>query len=119
MPASHDFDFQSLFAEPSDDGWTPSAKGVQRRVRLHLPEMMVVEFRFEAGAVGAPHAHPHIQSSYIREGSFDVTIAGTTRRLAAGGGFIVPGGFEHGVVARERGLLVDVFTPRREDFLQE
>jgi quercetin dioxygenase-like cupin family protein len=107
----------ALFAEPSDEGWTPSAKGVERRVRLNLPEMMVVEFRFAAGAVGAPHAHPHVQSSYIREGAFDVTIAGTTRRLRAGGGYIVPGGVEHGVVALEPGLLVDVFTPRRDDFL--
>jgi quercetin dioxygenase-like cupin family protein len=107
----------ALFAEPSDEGWTSSAPGVERRVRLDLPEMMVVEFRFEAGAIGAPHAHPHVQSSYIRKGAFDVTIAGTTRRLGAGGGFIVPGGVEHGVVALEPGLLVDVFTPRRADFL--
>ena len=117
MPAPEIIDLHSLFATPSDDGWTPSAKGVERRVRLNLPEMMVVEFRFEAGAVGAPHAHPHVQSSFVREGTFDVTIAGATKRLGAGGGFIVPGGFEHGVVAVERGLLIDVFTPRREDFL--
>jgi quercetin dioxygenase-like cupin family protein len=107
----------SLFAEPSDEGWTPSAPGVERRVRLSLPEMMVVEFRFAAGAVGALHAHPHVQSSYVREGAFDVTIAGTTRRLGAGGGYIVPGGVEHSVVALEPGMLIDVFTPRRDDFL--
>jgi unsaturated pyranuronate lyase len=118
MPTPEDFDLRSLFAAPSDDGWTPSAKGVERRVRLNLPEMMVVEFRFEAGAVGATHAHPHVQSSFVREGTFDVTIAGATKRLSAGGGFIVPGGLEHGVVALERGLLIDVFTPRREDFLR-
>src|SRR5437764_1150565 len=99
MPTTANADFQSLFAEPSDAGWTPSAKGVERRVRLHLPEMMVVEFRFEAGAVGAPHAHPHVQSSFVRQGTFDVTIAGVTKRLGAGGGFIVPGGLEHSVVA--------------------
>jgi quercetin dioxygenase-like cupin family protein len=110
-------DPDSLYAEPSDEGWTPTAKGVERRVRLNLPEMMVVEFRFSAGAVGALHAHPHVQSSYVREGAFDVTIAGTTRRLGAGGGYIVPGGVEHGVVAIEPGMLIDVFTPRRDDFL--
>ena len=107
----------SFFAEPSDDGWTPSAPGVERRVRLNLPEMMVVEFCFAAGAVGSAHAHPHVQSSYVREGVFDVTIAGTTRRLGGGGGYIVPGGVEHGVVALEPGMLIDVFTPRRDDFL--
>ena len=111
-------DLEALFADASDEGWRPSAKGVARRVRLQLPEMMVVEFRFEAGAIGVPHSHPHVQSSYVREGAFEVTIAGKTRRIEAGGGFIVPSGLEHGVVALERGLLIDVFTPRRDDFLQ-
>lgn len=107
----------AYFVRPSDEGWTDLGNGVRRRVRLTLPEMMVVEFAFETGAVGALHSHPHIQSSYVAEGSFDVTIAGETKRLEKGGGYIVPSGLVHGVVALEPGLLVDVFTPLREDFL--
>ena len=106
-----------LFAEASDAGWIETGPGTRRRVRLSLPEMMVVEFDFKAGGVGALHHHPHIQSSYIVRGAFDVTIDGQTRRLTAGGGYIVPPNLVHGVVALEDGLLVDVFTPRRDDFL--
>ena len=47
-----------------------------------------------------------------------MTVAGQTRRLAAGAAFIVPPDAQHGVVALEAGLLVDVFTPQREDFLR-
>jgi quercetin dioxygenase-like cupin family protein len=107
----------NLFAEASDAGWRDLGAGVRRRVRLHLPQMMMVEVGFEAGAVGAPHAHPHIQCSYVEKGAFDVTIGGVTRRIARGGGFIVPANAEHGVVALEPGLLIDVFTPQRDDFL--
>ena len=107
----------ALFAEASDAGWRDLGAGIGRRVRLHLPEMMMVEVAFEAGAIGATHAQPHVQCSYVEKGAFDVTIGGVTRRLTRGGGFIVPPNVEHGVVALEAGLLIDVFTPRRDDFL--
>jgi quercetin dioxygenase-like cupin family protein len=107
----------TLFSHDDDGGWTDLGTGARRRVRLSLPEMMVVEFRFEAGAIGPLHSHPHIQSSYVVSGSFDVTIDGRTERLGPGGGYIVPPNLVHGVVALERGHLVDVFTPRRDDFL--
>ncbi|MDQ0470890.1 cupin domain-containing protein [Labrys wisconsinensis] len=105
------------FIEASDEGWTDLGTGVRRRVRLQIPEMMMVEFAFEAGAVGALHSHPHVQCSTVQRGRFDVTIAGVTRRLGQGSAYIVPPGAVHGVVALEPGLLLDVFAPRREDFL--
>jgi quercetin dioxygenase-like cupin family protein len=78
---------------------------------------MLVAFRFEAGAVGAPHQHPHVQSSYVAEGAFDVTIDGATTPLGPGTSFIVAPNLVHGVVALEAGLLIDSFAPCREDFL--
>jgi len=107
----------AFFAAPSDSGWTDLGNGVRRRVKLSLPEMMMVEFEFQAGAVGALHSHPHLQCSYVEAGSFDVTIDGVTQRLGKGGGYIVPSGKVHGVKALEPGFLVDVFSPRRDDFL--
>ena len=107
---------QKLFAGPVEAKLT-RLDGSTRRVILDLPELMLVEFSFEAGAVGAPHAHPHIQNSYVAAGRFEVTIGDETQIVAAGGGFIVPSGVTHGVVALEAGRLVDSFTPRRDDFL--
>jgi quercetin dioxygenase-like cupin family protein len=48
---------------------------------------------------------------------FDVTIAGRTERLKQGDSFLVPSGAVHGAVAIEAGVLLDVFTPMREDFV--
>ena len=107
----------SSFSDASDEGWTDLGAGARRRVRLTLPQMMVVEFAFEAGAIGAMHSHPHAQSSYVERGVFDYTIAGVTHRLAAGGCCLVPPDAVHGVVAIEAGLIVDVFAPQRDDFL--
>ena len=78
---------------------------------------MLVEFTFEEGGVGALHSHPHLQTSYVAEGVFEVTIDGVTQTIAKGGAYIVPSGLVHGVKALEAGKLIDSFTPRRDDFL--
>jgi len=108
---------QKYFAQPNETAWTELAPGNTRRVLIHTPELMQVEFGFEPGAVGAPHSHPHVQVSYVAEGRFEVTIDGHTQVVEQGGSFIVPAGRVHGVVALTKGRLVDVFTPRRDDFL--
>ena len=105
-----------VFAQPGD-GKLTQLDGSTRRVVLDLAELMLVEFTFSKGGIGALHSHPHVQSSYIAEGVFDVTIDGVTQRIAAGGAYIVPSGLVHGVVAVEAGKLIDSFTPRRDDFL--
>jgi quercetin dioxygenase-like cupin family protein len=106
-----------LFSAPDAAPWTPTPDGNRRRVVLHTEELMMVEFGFEKGGVGALHSHPHIQSSYVAEGRFEVTIDGRTEVVETGGAFIVPSGLVHGVRALEAGRLVDTFTPHRADFL--
>ncbi|GHA17986.1 cupin [Devosia pacifica] len=107
----------SLFSQNDETPWTELGAGSRRRVLIHLPELMQVEFGFDEGAVGALHSHPHIQVSYVAEGRFEVTIGDQKQIVSAGGSFIVPADTEHGVLALEVGRLVDVFTPRRDDFL--
>lgn len=105
-----------LFAQAGDGKITP-LDGSIRRVILDLPELMLVEFTFEKGGVGALHSHPHLQTSYVAEGVFEVTIDGETQTIGKGGAYIVPSGLVHGVKALEAGKLVDSFSPRRDDFL--
>lgn len=102
---------------PENTVWTEVAPGNRRAVLSQRPEMMLVAFSFEKDAIGALHSHPHTQVSYVAEGSFDVTVDGVTTRLGQGSSFIVAPNLVHGVVALEKGLLIDTFTPRRDDFL--
>ena len=107
-----------IFARAGDKPWIEVAPGNRRRVLLHTDELMIVEFGFDAGGIGALHAHPHVQASYVAEGSFDVTVGDRVERLSAGDSFIVPSGVVHGVKALEGGRLIDSFTPHRADFLE-
>ena len=107
----------TLFSAPDAKSWTSTPDGNRRRVLLHTDELMMVEVGFEKGGIGALHSHPHVQSSYVAEGRFEVTIDGNTEVVEKGGAFIVPSSLVHGVRALEAGRLVDTFTPHRADFL--
>jgi quercetin dioxygenase-like cupin family protein len=107
----------NAFVNADDGQWTPTEPGVSRRIMAYLPEMMMVEVVFEAGAIGSLHSHPHIQASYVAEGRFEVTIDGQTQELGQGGSFIVKPDLVHGVKALEKGRLIDSFTPHRAEFL--
>jgi len=108
---------EKLFAAAGSVPWTDLGNGNRRRVLVSRPELMQVEFAFDKGAVGALHSHPHVQSSYVAEGTFEVTIGDEVTTLGPGGSFIVPPNVVHGVKALTGGRLVDSFTPRRDDFL--
>jgi len=106
-----------IFAHAGEGAWTATPDGNRRRVLLHTNELMLVEFGFDKGGIGALHSHPHVQASYVAEGRFEVTIDGRSEIVGTGGSFIVPSGLMHGVKALEAGRLVDSFTPHRADFL--
>ncbi len=93
------------------------SKGVTRTVLSHQGSLMAVEFRFVKGAIGAVHTHPHEQIGYIAEGSFEVELDGKTTILEKGDSYYVPSGAPHGVVALQDAVIIDVFSPQREDFL--
>ncbi|MEI8094323.1 MAG: cupin domain-containing protein [Spirochaetales bacterium] len=92
--------------------------GVTRRVLATGGALMTVEFVFEKGSVGAPHSHHHEQVGYVVAGRFAFTLEGVTTVLVAGDSYYVPSGAAHGAEALEDGVLLDVFTPQREDFLR-
>ena len=108
---------KSFYSLSEDVTWTEVAPGNRRAVLCERPEMMLVAFSFDKGAIGALHSHPHTQASYVAKGAFEVTVDGVTTTLPTGSSFIVAANLIHGVVALQDGLLIDTFTPRRDDFL--
>lgn len=105
------------FIRAAEVEWKELGGGVSRQVLGYDAALMMVRVRFEAGAVGAIHHHPHRQATLVESGRFEVELGGETRELGAGDAFFAAPDVPHGVVALEAGVLVDVFAPAREDFL--
>ncbi len=91
--------------------------GVTRKVLARGGGLMAVEFSFRQGSIGAVHNHPHEQIGYVVKGRFVLEMEGRRGVIAAGDSYYVPSGVPHGVEALEDGVLLDVFTPQREDLI--
>lgn len=101
----------------SEQSWVVAADGVKRRILAHTEDAMTVEVAFEAGALGEPHSHPHLQTTYVASGAFEFEVAGEIHTVRAGDSLVIPRNAVHGCKALEAGSLIDTFVPRRDDFL--
>ena len=92
--------------------------GLSRKILAQSTDMMAVEVAFEKGAVGAVHTHPHVQISYVLKGKFEANMNGVKTIIEEGDTYYTEPNLPHGVVCLEEGVLLDIFTPRRDDFLK-
>lgn len=90
--------------------------GISRQFLGYNNSLMMVKIFFESGAEGYAHEHFHSQATYVESGVFDVTIGGVTQRQSAGDSYFIPPHIVHGAICVEAGVLIDTFSPMREDF---
>lgn len=95
-----------------------TGKGTTRQVLSQSPDLMTVVFRFEEGSIGELHKHMHVQSTYVQAGHFKFFLGDKEFELYPGDSLIVPANMLHGCKALNAGVLIDTFTPRRDDFLK-
>ena len=107
-----------VFIAAQDIPWETVGEGVRRKIMGYDEKLMMVFVEFRKGSIGYIHRHEHTQVTYVEKGSFEVQIGGNKTVLSAGDCFFAPPNIDHGVVALEDGILVDVFTPMRRDFLK-
>lgn len=109
----------AAFVHASDIAKEDLGGGISRQILGYGPDLMIVRVWFEEGAVGEVHAHPHSQSTLVESGKFEVFVDGKTEVLGAGDSFYIAPHLDHGAVCLEPGVLIDTFSPAREDFLGE
>lgn len=107
---------KTLIAD-GETNWQEVEKGISRKIMSYTDDIMLVKVKFDSGAIGSEHHHPHLQMSYIAKGVFEVKIGNDIRELKEGDVYFAPPGIDHGVVCKEDGILIDVFSPARQDFL--
>jgi quercetin dioxygenase-like cupin family protein len=89
---------------------------ISRRVLAGEKEM-IVWWAMKSGAHAAAHQHPHEQAFWVLSGRMDIRIGDDKRACVAGTLGVIPGGVEHEAWFPEDTEVVDVFAPRRDDFL--
>jgi len=94
------------------------APGIERRMVVGQA-LMICRMRFDPRVVAPVHAHPHEQMTIVERGRVRFTIGGEEHVVGPGAVLHFPPNVEHGAtMLDEEVVLVDVFTPIREDFLR-
>lgn len=101
----------------SEMEWEELGGGVSRKMLGYDNQIMMVLVKFEKGALGTPHQHFHTQTTYVAEGKFEFEIDGVKKVVIGGDGVYIEPNLLHSAVCLEAGLLIDTFSPVREDFL--
>jgi quercetin dioxygenase-like cupin family protein len=93
------------------------AEGIERQMIVGA-KLMMCRLRFRPGVETAEHSHPHEQMTVVESGRVQFTIAGEARVVRAGDILHFAPGVVHGAtILDEEVVLIDIFTPVREDFL--
>jgi quercetin dioxygenase-like cupin family protein len=96
---------------------TTPEPGLTRKVLAYNDKLFLAEHRLAKGFNGALHSHPHEQLVYVIRGRLRITAAGESFEVTTGDTFLVRGGVQHAAAALEDSLVIDVFSPCREDYI--
>ena len=95
------------------------ADGIERQMVVG-DRVMVCRLRLQPHVVTAVHSHPHEQMTLVERGRAEFFIDGEKRIAKAGVLLHFPSNIRHGAtMLDEEVVLIDIFSPIREDFLAD
>jgi len=96
---------------------TRIAEGIARQMIVG-EKLMMCRLTLQPHVDTPVHSHPHEQMTLIERGRVRFTVDGTERIVAAGDVLHFPPNVSHGATTLdEEVVLIDIFSPIREDFL--
>ncbi len=106
------------FVLDQDLEWEVVGEGVKRKIMTYDDKIMLVKVLFDEGGIGYKHEHYHSQVTYVESGEFEFSIGNETKIVKGGDSVYIPPHVLHGAICLKTGILIDVFSPIREDFMK-
>jgi quercetin dioxygenase-like cupin family protein len=89
---------------------------IKRRIIGGINEMLV-RWEFKKGAVAARHSHPHEQIVMMVQGRLRLLVGDAEIIMTSDDIVVIPPNAPHEAHALEDTVVIDIFSPPREDFL--
>jgi quercetin dioxygenase-like cupin family protein len=107
------------FISPDDAAQVEMLPGVHRRTLGVTDEVMLCEILLLRGSEVPAHQHLNDQVGYVIYGRIELTVGDETRIVGRGASYAIPGGLTHSARALVDTLIIDAFSPPREDYRTE
>ena len=91
--------------------------GINLTTLVHGEKTLMGQFKLVKGAVIPTHSHPHEQTGIMISGRLRFIVDGEIMDVEAGDSWCLTGGVEHSAEALEDVVVIEVFSPVREDYL--
>jgi quercetin dioxygenase-like cupin family protein len=91
--------------------------GVTITTLVYGEKTLMGRFSLTKGAVIPKHSHPHEQTGIMISGKLRFIVDGEITDVEPGDSWCLPGGTEHSAEALEDSVVVEVFSPVRDDYL--
>lgn len=108
-----------MFGKFEPTGYRVIFPGVELKTRVFGSKTLLAEFRLQKGNRIPSHQHPHEQTGYLVSGSIRLTIGDECFEAVPGDSWCIPSDCLHSVEILETAVVVEVFSPVREDYLPE
>ncbi|HEY7490202.1 MAG TPA: cupin domain-containing protein, partial [Candidatus Tectomicrobia bacterium] len=92
------------------------ADNIMRRMIVGTREMLV-RWEFKKGALAARHSHPHEQIVVMVRGRLRLVVGDDETVMGPDDIVVIPPQVPHAAEALEDTVVIDIFSPPREDFL--
>lgn len=106
-----------MYYKKASGNYREVLEGVSFKTLTFGLKTLLTEFRLEKGSVIPVHNHPHEQTGYMVSGRMTFKINGEIYNAEPGDSWCIPSNVEHGVDVIEDSLVIEVFSPVREDYL--
>ena len=106
-----------MFYKKDCNNYKKAVEGVTFKTLSFGNKTSLCEFKLEKGSLIPNHNHPHEQTGYMISGQMTFTINGEDFNAYAGDSWSIPGNVYHSVKVHEDSVVIEVFSPVREDYL--
>ena len=107
------------YVSPKEAHQVEMLPGVFRRTMGTTDETMICEFFLERGSFVPPHSHKNDQVGYVVRGTVEYTVGTEAFVCNPGDSYAIPGGIVHSAKALVDSLVIDCFSPPRDDYRTE
>jgi quercetin dioxygenase-like cupin family protein len=107
-----------MFGSRSDDGYREMLEGVKVKALTCGEKTLTAEFLLSKGSAIPEHSHPNEQAGYLVKGRLRLYVESKSKEMNPGDSWCVPSNVRHKVDVLEDSVAVEVFSPRREDYVK-
>lgn len=105
-----------MFTKAGEGKSRELAKGIVLTTTVYGDKSLMAHFQIKKGAKIPVHAHPHEQTGMMISGKLRFNVEGELKDVGPGDSWCLKGDVPHSAEALEDSVIVEIFTPIREDY---